>query len=92
MLRIAVIHAADPVVVKQLDLRAGKGHHDGRMRRDDELGILPDQIVHGHQQRQQPLRRQRRLRLVQQVQAAALKAVLHQGKKRLPVGALVQGF
>ena len=91
VLRLPVFRHRYARLPQLIDPGAGKGHQNGRMRGNDKLGILLHQLVQHDHQRQQPGGRQRRLRLVQQIQALPAEAVLHQRKKALPVGLVVQG-
>ena len=60
------------------------------MRRDDELRVLLDELVRSAASRELPGHRQRRLGLVEEVEAARAEAVQREREERLAVRLLVQ--
>jgi hypothetical protein len=57
---------------------------------DDELRASADEIVKPRQERHLSQRRERRLRLVEQIESAAAKAMLDKGEKRLSMRLLME--
>ena len=80
VLRVPVGYRLHPILAELQDLRPGEGHQNGRVGGDDELAVLPHQLVQQRQQAQLPGGRQGRLRLVQQVQPLPAEPVLHPGQ------------
>ena len=60
------------------------------MRRDDELRVLLDELVHAPHQRELAVHRKRRLGLVEEVEAARAEPVDRDVEERLAVRLLVQ--
>lgn len=65
--------------------RPGSCHHYGRVAGDDELRPQVYSVLQQRQKRQLPQRTQRRLRLIQQVQPAAVHTTLKESHERLPM-------
>jgi hypothetical protein len=60
------------------------------MGRDHELRIVQSQVMYAGQHGELTLRRQRSLRLIEDVKASPAKAFHQQGQKRLTMGLLVK--
>ena len=84
---LLVLDPAQPAAgVEVIDHGPRVRHHDRRMGRHQELRVVPlDQVVHPGQQRKLAVGRQRRLGLIQDVEAVAAEAVANQGQERLAV-------
>jgi uncharacterized protein (DUF362 family) len=70
-----ILDLVDPLAVEVVDQGVGVSHDDGRVGGDDKLGLALDEIMHAGKERQLPLRRECRFRLVEQVEAVAAKPV-----------------
>src|SRR5216110_3500106 len=90
VIQVRVRDRRDREAVEAVDAGAGKREQDGRVRRDDELRAALDELEQDRQQSELVLRRERGLRLVQQVQAAWHEPALKQIEERLPVRARVR--
>jgi hypothetical protein len=80
-----------PVVGDLQDPGVGDGQQDRRVRRDQELTLLPYEVVDPRDGGQATAGGQRRLGLVEQVEAVVVEAVDQQVEERLPVRAGVRG-
>src|SRR5918997_1746853 len=89
VLDLFVSDAADGGAVEAEDVGAGQSHQDGRVRGDDELRVLLGHPLEHREEGELALRRERRLRLVEQVEAAGDEARLEEAEEALAVRALV---
>ena len=69
---------------KLVDPRVRIRQQDRRMRGDDQLRLMMNQPVQQRQHAQLALRRERRFRFVQQIDAVPLEPMLQQRQKRTP--------
>src|SRR2546426_7699768 len=67
VLQIIIRHFLNRASVKTQDRGSRKSHQDRRMRGDDELRVLLNHFLEHREQRQLPLRRKRRFRLIEQI-------------------------
>src|ERR1700733_14310571 len=84
-LEVVVIRGADPGLVELVDARVRAGEEDRRVGGDDELGSRPRGADHPRGEGGLACPRQRRLRLVEQVEALAAETVRGEGEKRFAV-------
>src|SRR5213075_437667 len=90
--RLSVLDLRDAAFGEQINHRVGISQQDGRMRSDDELRLVIDQPVQQRQHAQLPLRRQRCLWLVKQINAVPLQPVQQQREKGLAVRLSMEGL
>src|SRR5262245_6286222 len=85
MRRLVIRHLASDAIVETDDGRAGKRQENRRMCRDDELcDPRRRQVMEDPKERELPLRRQRRLGFVEEIEPI-LETMFEQRKKRLAV-------
>src|SRR5215203_2567673 len=89
VLDLFVADTADGGAVEAEDVGAGQRHQDRRVRGDDELRVLLRHPFKHREECQLALRRERRLRLVEQVEAARDEARLEEVEEALAVRARV---
>src|SRR6266404_4182022 len=89
VLDLAVVDGRDRLALEQQDLGPRQRHQDRRVGGDDELAILGRAVAQDREQRQHADRRERSLRLVEEVEAARLQPLLEQVQERLAVRARV---
>lgn len=75
MFRFRVFHFGDAGLGELINARVGIRQQYRRMRGDHQLRLMINQPVQQRQNTQLPLRRQRRLRLIKQINAVALEPV-----------------
>src|SRR5712692_3489854 len=78
-------HRPGPLIGQQVDERSRKAHQDGRVRRDNKLRSLNNQVVKAAEQRKSPRWGHGRLRLIQDVQAARPEPVQHKREEGFAV-------
>src|SRR5436305_268830 len=90
VLDLVVGNAAHGRVVEAEYTSAGQRHQYRRVRGDDELRVLRRHLLEHREQSQLTLRRERRFRLVQKVEAARHESRLEEVQKTLSVRARVR--
>ena len=92
MIRILKPDAVNSPVRDPVNFRVGEAQEHRGMRRDNELGIVLYQLIHFLHQADDAPGRQRRLRLIQDIQPFSAEPVLRQRQEALPVGLPVEGY